>query len=271
MAKKKSAPKKAKSAKPEKKKAAPARHAKAAAKKAAPTRAKKVLSKAKEILKAIVKPERVGKPEKGTKPEKATKGVLVAHKETAKKEMPKKAGPVGKAPPSTKAAAPAKAVEPVEKAPAGKKAKEGKKAAKEVVPTPSEMAAAEAEVILTNADGKRYCKVGECDELATSDSYCRYHYLLNWKKIQLRKKILAGDKLNRYIEELTARYPDKYLEMIRKDLATDKDFLAALQELEIDEGAEDYESDDDSKSYVDEIRGVAGGGGAAPGGDDDDY
>jgi len=148
------------------------------------------------------------------------------------------------------------------------KAEAGKKALKAAIAATPEVAAPESEIILTNAEGKRYCKVGECDELATSDSYCRYHYLLNWKKIQLRKKILAGDKLNRYIEELTARYPDKYLEMIRKDLATDKDFLAALQELEIDEGADDYENEDDSKTYVDEIRGTGGGGG---GQEEDDY
>ncbi|HEX4923362.1 MAG TPA: hypothetical protein VFV50_04720, partial [Bdellovibrionales bacterium] len=188
MAKKKVAPKKAKSAKPEKKKAAPARQAKPAAKKAAAPPAKKAPVKAKPAPKAPAKAE---KPAKAALP-------------------PKKEGKKGAA---------AKAEVIAEKAIPGKKGKgEGKKAPKEPVLTPAEMAAAEAEVILTNADGKRYCKVGECDELATSDSYCRYHYLLNWKKIQLRKKILAGDKLNRYIEELTARYPDKYLEMIRKDL-----------------------------------------------------
>lgn len=117
----------------------------------------------------------------------------------------------------------------------------------------------EKEVILTNADGLRYCKVADCDELATSDSYCRFHYLLNWKKIQLRKKILAGDKLDRYIEELTARYPDKYLEMIRKDLANEKDFLTAIQELEIDDSGDDSEFEDDARTYIDEVRGVTTG------------
>jgi len=112
------------------------------------------------------------------------------------------------------------------------------------------------EVILTNADGFRYCKISECDELSTSDGYCRYHYLLNWKKIQLRKRILAGDKLDRYIEELTAKYPDKYLEMIRRDLVSEKDFLAAIQELEIDDSGDDSEFEDDAKNYIDEVRGV---------------
>ena len=178
-----------------------------------------------------------------------------------------KAAAVAKTAPPAKAA---KAALPVEKAAPLKKEKpvvltaKGRKL-KEQVEQVLEAEAADAEVILTNADGKRYCKIGECDELATSDSYCRYHYLLNWKKIQLRKRILAGDKLNRYIEELTARYPDKYLEMIRKDLASDKDFLAALQELEIDENGEEGEFEDDSKTYIDEVRGTI------PSQEEDDY
>lgn len=241
MAKKKTPPKKAK---PEKnKKVASARQAKPVAK-----AAKKVAAKAKAPV-----------PAKKAAPVKPTKEALKAAK-------PAKSAPVkaGKPTEATLAAAKAALLSAAKK---GKQV-EGKKGAKEATALPPELAAVESEVILTNADGKRYCKVGECDELATSDSYCRYHYLLNWKKIQLRKKILAGDKLNRYIEELTARYPDKYLEMIRKDLATDKDFLAALQELEIDEGAEDTEYEDDSKTYIDEVRGTTSGGG---GQEEDDY
>merc|ERR1711871_472067 len=91
----------------------------------------------------------------------------------------------------------------------------------------------EDEVVLTDAEGRAYCRVKDCDELATVDGYCRFHYLVLWKRIQVRKKILAGGKLDRYIEELTARYPDKYLEMLRKDLATEKDFMAVVHDLEI--------------------------------------
>jgi hypothetical protein len=72
--------------------------------------------------------------------------------------------------------------------------------------------------------------VKDCDQIAIVDTYCRYHYLLLWKNIQVRKKILSEGKLDKYIEELTARYPDKYLEMLRKDLKTEKDFLSAIQD-----------------------------------------
>lgn len=112
------------------------------------------------------------------------------------------------------------------------------------------------EVILTDAEGRRYCRVKDCDQLASVDGYCRYHYLLFWKKIQIRKKILSEGKLERYIEELTARYPDKFLDMLRKDLRSEKEFLAAIQELEIDESAVDNEFEDEAQTYIDEVRGM---------------
>lgn len=115
---------------------------------------------------------------------------------------------------------------------------------------------ADDEIVLTDAEGRRYCKVKECDQAAMVDGYCRYHYLLLWKRIQVRRKILVDGKLERYVEELTARYPDKFLEMIRRDLKTEKDFLGAIAELEIDESANENEFEDEAQNYIDEVRGV---------------
>jgi len=112
------------------------------------------------------------------------------------------------------------------------------------------------EVILTDADGRRYCRVRECDQAASVEGYCRYHYLLLWKRIQVRRKILADGKLERYVEELTSRYPDKFLEMIRKDLRTEKEFLNAIAELEIDESAGDSDFEDEAQNFIDEVRGI---------------
>lgn len=125
------------------------------------------------------------------------------------------------------------------------------------------------EVILTDAEGNRYCRVRDCDQIARVDAYCRYHYLLLWKKIQVRKKILVDNKLERYVEELTSRYPDKFLDVIRKDLRSEKDFLAAIQELEIDESIGENDFDDDSSSLIDEVRGASAE--ASVYTEDDDY
>jgi hypothetical protein len=115
------------------------------------------------------------------------------------------------------------------------------------------------EVYLTDSEGRRLCRVRDCDQVATVDGYCRYHYLLLWKKIQIRKSILLDGKLEKYVMDLTSRYPDKYLEAIRKDLRSEKDFLSAIQELEIDESAlgELENQEDEQQSFSDEFRGIS--------------
>lgn len=116
-----------------------------------------------------------------------------------------------------------------------------------------ETKAEEAEVVLTDAEGRRYCRVQDCDQIAIVEAYCRYHYLLYWKKIQYRKKILADNKFYKYIEELTAKYPDKFLDVIRRDLSNQKNFLAAIQEMEIDESEPDTNEMDDN---MDDMRNI---------------
>lgn len=129
-------------------------------------------------------------------------------------------------------------------------------------------ARSEEEIILTDAEGRRYCRARDCDQIAVVDTYCRYHYLLFWKRIQVRKKILMDGKLERYIEELTSRYPDKFLEMIRRDLRTEKDFLAAIQELEIDESSNENEFEEDTSAFIEEVRGMGDNGGGV---EEDEY
>lgn len=125
------------------------------------------------------------------------------------------------------------------------------------------------EIYLTDAEGRRYCRARDCDQAAAVDIYCRYHYLLFWKKIQVRKRILVDGKLEKYIEELTGRYPDKFLEMIRRDLRTEKDFLSAIQELEIDEAGLDSEGEEDTQSFIEEVRGM--GEGSSSGVEDEEF
>ena len=237
VTKKKSGP-----AKPAPKKKAPA--AKAAAPKKA---AAKVAAKPAAKAKAPAAPKKVEA--KAKKPIVAKKAAEKAPaKAAAKPEKVKKTPEVkAKAEKEPKAEKPKKVVEP--------------KAVEPVEPVASEDTYDEAEVFLTDAEGRRYCRVKDCDQIAMVDAYCRYHYLLFWKKIQVRKKILTEGKLERYIEELTARYPDKYLEMLRKDLRTEKDFTAAITELEIDDAAVDSEyEDNEAQSYLDEVRGHSGEG-----------
>lgn len=218
--------------------------------------------KKKKIVKA--------KPAKAKKPAKAAKPVKKVAKPVVKKPAAKaKADKAPKAEKAEKKVA-KKAAAPTP-APAAKKAAPvAKKPVEEVVieAAPSEEEQPE-EIVLTDAEGRRYCRVKDCDQISTVDGYCRYHYLLFWKKIQVRKKILSEGKLERYIEELTARYPDKFLDMLRKDLRSEKEFLAAIQELEIDESSPEGEFEDETQTYIDEVRGMSET--TSTGGDDGDF
>lgn len=215
---------------------------------------------AKNAQKTKSKP--VAKPAKAAKPPKTTAAPKAAAKPASKTAAPVKG----------KASAPEakKAATPIAAAPAPKTAKSAPAPA-EAKPKKEEAAPAaqaapvqlsmdpppDEDVILTDAEGRRYCKVKDCDQYAVVEDHCRFHYLLLWKKIQVRRRILIDGKLERYVEELTARYPDKFLEMIRKDLRSEKDFLSAIAELEIDESAMDNEFEDENSSFIDEVRGMS--------------
>jgi hypothetical protein len=237
---------------------------KMAAKKKKPTKVVKAKAKKPAAKPATVK---AGKPAAPKVAAKAKKAVAAPVAAKAKKAVaPAPAAPAAKkmAPLPKKAAAvkpveekPAKAAKAAPAKPAPKEAKPATKATikaakEEVVEIPPE------EVVLTDSEGRRFCRVKDCDQVGSVDGYCRLHYLVYWKRIQVRKKILSEGKLERYIEELTARYPDKYLDMLRKDLRSEKEFLAAIQELEIDESAVESEfAEDEAQNYLDEVRGMS--------------
>jgi hypothetical protein len=263
-------------------KAAPAKAkgAKAAASKAAP----KAKASAKKPVKAVGKAPKAAKPapkaSKAKAPAKASPKTSLKASATAKASAAKATKSVTKV--SAKAAKPvvAKATKAPAKETAPKETpvKAAKAPKKETAPKvdlkpvyiPEEPDVAE-EVILTDAEGRRYCRTKDCDRLAEVDNYCRYHYILLWKNIQIRRNILQEGKLGRYIEELTARYPDKFLEILKKDLRSEKDFLAAIQELEIDESAVEAEFDDEeSQSDIFEIQRVSEAGNSGDRSDSDD-
>lgn len=106
------------------------------------------------------------------------------------------------------------------------------------------------------ATGETVCREVACEGLATSAGYCRLHYIKNWKKIKRKESILREKKLNQYIEELVAKYPDKYIEAIRQDLASDKDFAKVIYDLDLDEGLDDFdvEGGESVDSLIDSIR-----------------
>lgn len=104
-------------------------------------------------------------------------------------------------------------------------------------------------------DAESVCREVACEGLSTTAGYCRLHYIKNWKKIKRKELILKEGKLNQYIEELVAKYPDKYIEAIRQDLAGDKDFAKVIYDLDLDESVDDFDIDGESaEAIIDTIK-----------------
>lgn len=159
-------------------------------------------------------------------------GAAAANPKMAKGDKAEKKG-AAKAPAAPVAPAPTKA----EKAAAAKAAKAAAAAARH---------AAELESM---------CREVACEGLATSGGYCRLHYIKNWKKIKRKELILKEGKLNQYIEELVAKYPDKYIEAIRQDLVNDKDFAKVISDLDLDESVDDFDADaENADNLIDSIK-----------------
>lgn len=64
----------------------------------------------------------------------------------------------------------------------------------------------------------KICKEKDCHNTATTEGYCRLHYLRHWKKVRDQQREAAARRLNRYIERVCRENPQNYLEVIRKDL-----------------------------------------------------
>ena len=201
---------------------------------------------------------------KGKTPAKAAKPAAKQVPAKAAKAQPK-AAPVkqakgGKAPQTAKVQVKEKApAKPVKAAPVKVEAKGAQKKPEPVQAKVEVKAPAAAKKTSSRAskavDQEAVCREPGCEALATSAGNCRLHYIKNWKKIKRKEVILKEGKLNQYIEELVSKYPDKYIEAIRQDLANDKDFAKVIYDLDLDESIDDFEGEGESiDSIVGDIK-----------------
>lgn len=174
---------------------------------------------------------------------------IIAAKPAAK---PAKAVPAAK---PAMVAAPAPVAAPVAKA-KGKKGMKGSPIQTSILPSGLSKRGGGGGV-KTRSDmiSEAVCREVACEGLSTSGGYCRLHYIKNWKKIKRKEIILREGKLNQYIEELVAKYPDKYIEAIRHDLTHDKEFAKVITDLDLDETSDEFEGDQESvEGLIDNIK-----------------
>lgn len=104
------------------------------------------------------------------------------------------------------------------------------------------------------ANNKKRCREPGCEHELLLSGYCRLHYIKNWRKVKRKEAILASGQLNNYVEELVSKYPDKYLDVIRQDLATEKDWVKVVVDLELESSDEEGSGDEDMEGVAEGVR-----------------
>ncbi len=89
------------------------------------------------------------------------------------------------------------------------------------------------EEIFTDVEGNRYCNEENCDQLAVTDIYCRYHYLAFWQYLRKKKKLLKENHLSNTIQQLIHLFGAEALHCMLKDLKTEKNFELVTREMNI--------------------------------------
>ncbi len=205
------------------------------AKKPAPKKAAKIVKPVAPAKKPVVLAKAVKKPE-------PTPVAKPASKEKAKLS-PKAAvvAPAAKKPAKVAAAAPVET-----------KAKKAPAAVVEVLVTKKsgKVAGAKKSSSGSGALSRKRCREPLCDHDPLISGFCRLHYIKNWRKIKRKEAILATGQLNNYVEELVHKYPEKYLDVIRQDLASEKDWAKVVVDLELETGDEEASGDEETESVA---------------------
>jgi len=89
----------------------------------------------------------------------------------------------------------------------------------------------------------KYCSQPECREKASSQGFCRLHYIANWKELKADKKNRAEKRLNAYVDRLAKKYPSDYMERIKEGLEDEEKFKASVAELDLESDEENSETE----------------------------
>lgn len=77
----------------------------------------------------------------------------------------------------------------------------------------------------------KLCKEEDCSNQQTTAGFCRLHYLKNWKKIRTEKKKKVSKGIERYVQSVLRKDPDRASVQIRKGLREDKGLTRAVDEM----------------------------------------
>lgn len=102
----------------------------------------------------------------------------------------------------------------------------------------------------------KICKEEGCNNAQTTGGFCRLHYLKHWKAIKAESTEKAAKKLNRYVEFMAKKNPDRYIDDIKKDLRQkrmDPGFAAGEEDASIEPDLVDRLFGTDEKDELSDI------------------
>ncbi len=76
----------------------------------------------------------------------------------------------------------------------------------------------------------KICTEEGCNNTQTTKDFCRLHYLKNWRAIKEKAKKKAADQLNKYVDGICKKHPDKYIDVIRKQVRSGSEFILPVDE-----------------------------------------
>ncbi|MCB1214099.1 MAG: hypothetical protein KDK66_01360 [Deltaproteobacteria bacterium] len=76
----------------------------------------------------------------------------------------------------------------------------------------------------------KLCKEEDCANQQTTAGFCRLHYLKNWKKIRTEKKKKAAKGIERYIQSVLRKDPDRASLQLKKSLKDETRLNRAVDE-----------------------------------------
>ena len=79
------------------------------------------------------------------------------------------------------------------------------------------------------------CHYKECAHQATTGKFCRLHYMMTWQKTKNLSRESKEKMLDRYIKAITKKFPDDYLDVIKKDLSSEESFKKSVNDLDLED------------------------------------
>ncbi len=76
----------------------------------------------------------------------------------------------------------------------------------------------------------KLCKEEDCSNQQTTLGYCRLHYLKNWRTIRTVKQQKNSKELNRYVDNILKRNPDKGVQALKENLKDEYQFEQSINE-----------------------------------------